>query len=120
MLLPAIHSITFSVVLGVGSLALVTTYPLFKRFTHYPQIILGQLKSFMNASAFFHSICLICCFKNVYLYDPFLHTGLTFNWGIILGFAALKGYIDPLIVAPMYLAGLSWTMVYDTIYAHQV
>ena len=33
-----------SVVLGAGSMLLVLTYPLFKRITYYPQIVLGNQK----------------------------------------------------------------------------
>lgn len=47
------------------------------------------------------------------------HLGLTFNWGALLGWAAVKGSLDPLIVLPLYSSGIFWTLVYDTIYAHQ-
>ena len=46
--------------------------------------------------------------------------GLTFNYGAILGWAAVQGHIDWSVVLPLYLSGFCWTMVYDTIYAHQV
>jgi 4-hydroxybenzoate polyprenyl transferase, proteobacterial len=44
--------------------------------------------------------------------------GLTFNWGAVLGFAAVTGTVD---IGDLYLyAGLFfWTLGYDTIYAHQ-
>ncbi|MGE5516255.1 MAG: 4-hydroxybenzoate octaprenyltransferase [Bacteroidota bacterium] len=44
--------------------------------------------------------------------------GLTFNWGALMGWAAVRG---ELAAAPllMYAAGLLWTLGYDTIYAHQ-
>ena len=74
---------------GIPSLLLVATYPLAKRVTHYPQVVLG----------------------------------LTFSWGAIMGFpalgidvladaAALKG------VAALYASCVSWTVLYDMIYAH--
>ncbi|HYN38623.1 MAG TPA: 4-hydroxybenzoate octaprenyltransferase [Rhodospirillales bacterium] len=44
--------------------------------------------------------------------------GLTFNWGALLGWAAVHGDIDWPAVA-LYAAGLAWTLGYDTIYAHQ-
>ncbi|WVZ05465.1 hypothetical protein V8G54_018811 [Vigna mungo] len=37
----------------------------------------------------------------------------------ILGWAAVKGSLDPSIVLPLYASGVFWTLVYDTIYAHQ-
>lgn len=50
---------------------------------------------------------------------PQAFLGLTFNWGALLGWAAVKGNIDPAIVLPLYFSGVFWTLVYDTIYAHQ-
>ncbi len=44
--------------------------------------------------------------------------GLTFNWGIFISWASIHGSIDlPAIV--LYVAGICWTLGYDTIYAHQ-
>lgn len=48
------------------------------------------------------------------------HLGLTMSWGVLLGWAAVKGSLDPLIVLPLYSSGVFWTLMYDTIYAHQV
>ena len=76
----------YSVLLGAASMGLVVTYPLMKRFTYYPQFVLG----------------------------------LAFNWGAVLGWSAVRGECDWAVVLPLYLAGISWTMIYDTIYAHQV
>ncbi len=44
--------------------------------------------------------------------------GLTFNWGALLGWAAVRGDLTwaPLL---LYAAGIFWTLGYDTIYAHQ-
>lgn len=44
--------------------------------------------------------------------------GLAFNWGALLGWAAVRGDIAAAPVA-LYGAGLLWTLGYDTIYAHQ-
>jgi len=44
--------------------------------------------------------------------------GLTFNWGVPFGYAAMTGTIAP--AALLFYAGcFFWTMGYDTIYAHQ-
>ena len=74
---------------GIPSLLLVGAYPLAKRFTHYPQFILG----------------------------------LTFSWGAFMGFPALG--LDLLAdknalkaVAALYASCISWTVLYDMIYAH--
>jgi 4-hydroxybenzoate polyprenyltransferase len=70
---------------GVASLPLVVTYPLMKRITNVPQLILG----------------------------------MTFNWGAILGWVAVHGTVDWSVVGPLYISCVAWTMVYDTLYAHQ-
>eukprot|EP00117_Sycon_ciliatum_P010125 scpid64247/ scgid12147/ 4-hydroxybenzoate polyprenyltransferase, mitochondrial; COQ2 homolog; Para-hydroxybenzoate--polyprenyltransferase len=71
----------------LGALALlpVAMYPLAKRFTDWPQAVLG----------------------------------LTFNWGSIMGWAAVHGSLDLGVVVPLYIACINWTLAYDTIYAHQ-
>ncbi|XP_034839013.1 4-hydroxybenzoate polyprenyltransferase, mitochondrial [Maniola hyperantus] len=50
---------------------------------------------------------------------PQIFLGATFNWGALLGYSAIQGYIEPVICVPLYLSALAWTVVYDTIYAHQ-
>uniref|UniRef100_A0A3B3ZUB4 4-hydroxybenzoate polyprenyltransferase, mitochondrial n=1 Tax=Periophthalmus magnuspinnatus TaxID=409849 RepID=A0A3B3ZUB4_9GOBI len=75
----------YSIVLGAASLGLVVTYPLMKRITYWPQLVLG----------------------------------LTFNWGALLGWSAIKGSCDWSVCLPLYFSGVMWTLIYDTIYAHQ-
>ncbi len=74
----------FTTWMGVASLGLVAVYPFAKRFTNWPQLVLG----------------------------------LTFNWGALLGWTAVRGQLDWPAVA-LYGAGVLWTLGYDTIYAHQ-
>ncbi|KAL9003175.1 MAG: hypothetical protein Q9188_003942 [Gyalolechia gomerana] len=74
---------------GIPSLLLVATYPLAKRVTHYPQFVLG----------------------------------LAFSWGAFMGFPALGIDLlsDPTAlkaVAAVYTSCISWTVLYDMIYAH--
>jgi len=77
----------FTVCLGAASMSLVVTYPLMKRLTYWPQLMLGMV----------------------------------FNWGAFLGWSATtaQGGCDWSVCLPLYLAGVSWTLLYDTIYAHQ-
>ncbi|CEH15566.1 4-hydroxybenzoate polyprenyl transferase [Ceraceosorus bombacis] len=75
----------YSIFFGATSLGLVIVYPLMKRITHWPQLVLG----------------------------------LAFNWGSLLGYAALGGHLHLAIVLPLYAGTVCWTILYDTIYAHQ-
>lgn len=76
----------YSILLGASSLGLVIIYPLMKRITYWPQLVLG----------------------------------MTFNWGALLGWSATQGSVMWAACLPLYAAGVCWTIVYDTIYAHQV
>ena len=51
-------------------------------------------------------------------YWPQFFLGLTFNWGIIMGWASIANSIsiEPII---LYLAAIFWTLGYDTIYGLQ-
>ncbi|TDH68849.1 hypothetical protein CCR75_001421 [Bremia lactucae] len=75
----------YSIAMGASSLALVSTYPIMKRYTYWPQAVLG----------------------------------LTFNYGALLGWAAVHGSCEWPVVLPLYAGGMAWTLVYDTLYAHQ-
>ncbi len=49
---------------------------------------------------------------------PQFFLGLAFNWGAVLGYAAISGRLD-WIALLLYLSGIVWTLGYDTIYALQ-
>ena len=51
-------------------------------------------------------------------YWPQLFLGLTFNWGIVMGWVALTNNISIEIIT-LYLAAIFWTLGYDTIYGVQ-
>jgi 4-hydroxybenzoate polyprenyltransferase len=53
-------------------------------------------------------------------YWPQFVLGLTFNWGALLGWAAIHSSIDFTACLPLYAAGVMWTLFYDTIYGLQV
>ena len=48
------------------------------------------------------------------------YLGLTINWGCLLGWSAVTGSLDLSVCLPLYIAAISWTIFYDTIYAFQV
>ncbi|MBL4806218.1 MAG: 4-hydroxybenzoate octaprenyltransferase [Rhodobacteraceae bacterium] len=57
-------------------------------------------------------------FAKRFTWWPQVFLGIAFNWGALLGWAAHTGSLT---LAPvvLYIAGISWTLFYDTIYAHQ-
>jgi len=57
-------------------------------------------------------------FAKRFTWWPQLFLGLAFNWGAVLAYAAQSGRVDGASVL-LYLAGIAWTLFYDTIYAHQ-
>ncbi|MGB1387281.1 MAG: 4-hydroxybenzoate octaprenyltransferase [Paracoccaceae bacterium] len=57
-------------------------------------------------------------FAKRFTWWPQVFLGLAFNWGALLAWAAHTGDVQsPAIL--LYLAGIVWTLFYDTIYAHQ-
>jgi 4-hydroxybenzoate polyprenyltransferase len=71
---------------------LVVLYPLMKRYTYFPQAVLG----------------------------------LAMNWGALLGWAEVCGgsgnSLSSVVMSaalPLYVGGVCWTLVYDTIYGYQ-
>jgi 4-hydroxybenzoate polyprenyltransferase len=53
-----------------------------------------------------------------YTYWPQLFLGITFNYGLILGWICIKGQLD-IIPIILYLGAIFWTLGYDTIYGYQ-
>ena len=49
---------------------------------------------------------------------PQFFLGIAFNWGALVGTTASLDHL-PLSAVLLYLAGIAWTVGYDTIYAHQ-
>ncbi len=57
-------------------------------------------------------------FAKRFTWWPQVFLGIAFNWGALLAWAAHYGSLGwPPVL--LYLAGISWTLFYDTIYAHQ-
>ena len=57
-------------------------------------------------------------FAKRFTWWPQVFLGLAFNWGALLAYTAHSGTLGWPAVA-LYLAGIAWTLFYDTIYAHQ-
>ena len=72
------------ILIGLGTIPIIVIYPLMKRITNMPQLILG-----------------VC-----------------FNIGIPIGYCTILELSSIFDVLPLYLSGILWTLIYDTIYAH--
>lgn len=70
------------IILSIGGVLLATSYPFMKRYTHFPQVVLGA----------------------------------AFSWAIPMAFMAVQADL-PLEMVILYLANLTWTIAYDTLYA---
>jgi 4-hydroxybenzoate polyprenyltransferase len=57
-------------------------------------------------------------FAKRFTWWPQVFLGLAFNWGALLAWTAHTGSLAWPAVA-LWLAGIAWTLFYDTIYAHQ-
>lgn len=57
-------------------------------------------------------------FAKRFTWWPQVFLGLAFNWGAMLAWAAHSGTLHAPAVL-LYIAGIVWTLFYDTIYAHQ-
>ena len=53
-----------------------------------------------------------------FTYWPQLFLGITFNYGLILGWTTVKGQID-MVPILFYIGAIFWTLGYDTIYGFQ-
>ena len=53
-----------------------------------------------------------------FTYWPQLFLGITFNYGLILGWTSIIGQID-LVPILFYIGAIFWTLGYDTIYGYQ-
>jgi 4-hydroxybenzoate polyprenyltransferase len=107
--------------LAGASLFLVGLYPLMKRVTFFPQVVLGFAMNYgilMGAascapvSAFSaSSLSMIpASIANLPIVSLFV---TPVNWALIFSPSVAS------IVVPLYLGSICWTVIYDTLYAHQ-
>ena len=57
-------------------------------------------------------------FMKRFTYWPQLFLGITFNWGIVMAWAAVTNVISQEIIV-LYISAIFWTLGYDTIYGAQ-
>ena len=77
----------------------------------------------LNDTAVFIGLCSIPLivaypFMKRITWWPQIWLGLTFNWGALVAWSAVKGSLDWQVFV-LYGSGVAWTLGYDTIYAHQ-
>jgi len=53
-----------------------------------------------------------------FTYWPQIYLGITFNYGVILGWTSINGQLD-FIIFFLYIGAIFWTLGYDTIYGFQ-
>ena len=53
-----------------------------------------------------------------FTYWPQFFLGISFNWGILLAYAANSGTLDYFCIG-IYISAIAWTIFYDTIYSFQ-
>ncbi|MGI9380814.1 MAG: 4-hydroxybenzoate octaprenyltransferase [Methyloligellaceae bacterium] len=64
------------------------------------------------------AIVAIYPFMKRFTYWPQIFLGLAFSWGALMGWAAVRAEVT-LVSVILYASAISWTIGYDTIYAHQ-
>ncbi len=96
------QAIAFLVLLCLVGLAVLLQLNIFSIFLGAASLLLVAIYPFMKRIT----------------YWPQFVLGLTFNWGALLGWAAVRGDLGPPPLL-LYAAGIFWTLGYDTIYAHQ-
>lgn len=63
------------------------------------------------------SSCINCLFLTLSLS---VTTGLTLNWGVLVAWSVVHGGTMTLPGITLYLSTAIWSMIYDSIYSHQV
>lgn len=95
-------ALIWMLVQSLVSLLILLTFP-------WPAILLGLASAIP---------VLIYPFAKRFTWWPQVFLGLAFNWGALLIWTAHTGSLGwPAVV--LYAAGMTWTLFYDTIYAHQ-
>ncbi|MCA1336308.1 4-hydroxybenzoate octaprenyltransferase [Pseudooceanicola marinus] len=96
------QAVAWMVIQALVAFCILLTFPL-------PAIVLGIIA--------LGPVC-IYPFAKRFTWWPQVFLGLAFNWGALLAWTAHSGSLGwPAVV--LYVAGIAWTLFYDTIYAHQ-
>ncbi|MGI3163473.1 4-hydroxybenzoate octaprenyltransferase [Pseudooceanicola sp. 200-1SW] len=96
------QAVAWMVAQALVAFCILLTFPL-------PAVVLGVI-----------SLAPVCIypFAKRFTWWPQVFLGLAFNWGALLAWTAHSGSLGwPAVI--LYVAGIAWTLFYDTIYAHQ-
>lgn len=96
------HALAFAVVLSLVGFVVLIQFNAFAIWLGISSLALVAIYPFMKRIT----------------YWPQLILGLAFNWGALMGWAAVKGSLGTAPVL-LYAGAVLWTIGYDTIYAHQ-
>lgn len=83
-----------------------------------PHALCPMLRSIVLGASSLALVAAYPAMKRV-TYWPQAFLGATLNWGALVGYAAVTGSLSLPVVLPLYAGSMCWTIVYDTIYAHQ-
>ena len=96
------HSFIYVIILCLSALVILLQFNLFTIILGMSSMVLAFSYPFMKRIT----------------YWPQLFLGITFNWGIIMAWAAVNNSINIEILI-LYLSAIFWTLGYDTIYGAQ-
>ena len=118
-----------TIALSCASLPLAAVYPLMKRVTHWPQLVLGctfNWGAIVGATASLgptSAVAAAAAAANSALAAAGTTSGAISAAAATAATAAAALYTQPVlwlpVILPLYVSGIAWTLVYDTIYAHQ-
>ena len=92
---------------------------------HLPWCILPVCRSHLSAHETRDALAAgvpgcVACPSRILELQSIQSSGIAFNWGALLGWSAVAGSVNWAVCLPLYAGGICWTLVYDSIYAHQV
>ncbi len=100
----------------------VSKYQAFLWLVMQCSLALGILMTFNRLAIILGFLSLITVviypFTKRFTYWPQFFLGISFNWGILLAYAANSGKIDFFCIG-LYVSAIAWTIFYDTIYSFQ-
>lgn len=102
--------IALAVLLNIGFAILVSVYFLLPSEVSFPVLLAVTVPVLALSTAY--------PFMKRITWWPQAFLGITFNWGVFIGWVAARGTLE-WEVLPLYLAAVFWTLGYDTVYGFQ-